>query len=280
VPAAGELWWFGALALVAVAPMAPGAIELWRVRDRGRLEIDRAYAADPRYFGRTFRQRIVGKEIASRRFVLTGAGAVAGEVFARHEVVLRERTRVRSVACDGFVRLEPGCIVSYWIDAEQRLEAAPGCNLGTAASCAGPVILAPTVRFHRLWGAPVGAPVSSQAAPLSSRAESRDSDVITRADAAIAPGAVINGTVKATGSIQLGRNAHVHGHAIAGKNVRIAPGAIVEGHVFAGERIAIGAGARIGSANAVTTVYAKHIELASDATVWGWIVADRGGVVR
>ena len=73
---------------------------------------------------------------------------------------------LRTLACDGEVRLGAGARVHRWLDADRDVWAAEGCDLGAYCATAGALHLADGVRFTRLFAEPIltpGAPAAAAA---------------------------------------------------------------------------------------------------------------------
>lgn len=282
------------LAIVAL-PALPGLVELRRRRDDDPLPIDLASDRDPRTPGRRLRDRC--EPVVHDLRVEAGIGVAV----SRGDVRIARSVAVGAVACDGAAVLEPDAVVETVIDAERSITAGAGALLGEAAATGGTLELAAGARFKRLWGLPVVTVGDTVDVPardpatvtiedvvmfgdgrLSLPAGSRVAhDVVVRGDLRIGEGAVVTGSVKAYGSIEVLRGARIEGTLIARKHVRIDGDVDVVGNVFAEGDVSLGPGTTVGAQGGYKTVFAgRRLTLAAGVVVFGAVVAQRGGTVR
>ena len=321
-------------------PFVPGMVELFRPKDGRPLEIDETFTREPRYFGRGFREKLrpyleelppelpalleielrhpeilaIHQELhvpvgATETAVLAALGSAdvqrgahLGEVYVRGDARLRERVRLRALACDGNIWLGEGCTVERWIDAEEHVIAGPGCDLGFSTSAGRGLRIDAGCTFRRLWGLPIFVRVEeADAAPEEGeppatieeevvwsrrrmslpRGFRLDRDLVVHADVWIGAGSTIGGNIKAHGSIHLEQGVRVKGSLISRKDIRIAGGVRILGNVFAEGDLTIGPGTQVGRSRGIKTVYAAgKATVAPGATVRGWLIAEAGGRVE
>jgi len=91
----------------------------------------------------------------------------------------------------------------------------------------------------------------------------------------------VGGTLKADADIVIDEGALIEGNVISRRSVTIGPRSRVEGNVFAERDVRVGSEASIGREGPYKTVYAaRHVTLGASVSVYGWIVAERGGKVE
>jgi predicted acyltransferase (DUF342 family) len=330
---------FGAafLALLFV-PFLPGLIELRQRRDVAPLSIQSDNTKDPRHFGRAFRALLerhvpdhegllpLKTEIELRRteslevheevsvgpgetsssiLVSTGNATIGrearvGEIYATGDARVKEAARIRGLACDGSLIMEPGCVVDRWIDSEGNASVGSGCDLGVSASAGGRLKLASGCRFQRLWGLPISTgrarsdavdqtsegPLLQDAVVWADRWLSFPdgsvikSDVITHGDVRVGAGSVVKGSIKAHGDITLARGVTVEGNVVSRRSVHVERGARVHGNIFAERDLFIGLNARIGRKQSYKSAYSSgRMTLSRGAMVYGRLFAEGGGEV-
>jgi predicted acyltransferase (DUF342 family) len=87
--------------------------------------------------------------------------------------------------------------------------------------------------------------------------------------------------VKSDGELVIGNGSRIEGNVICRNSVRIGQDSHIEGNVFAERDVFVGAGVSIGREGAYKTVYgARNVSLGSGVSVYGWVVAERGGKVE
>ncbi len=228
----------------------------------------------------------VEAQIARDRLIC-GPGATVTDGFGGRYLRCEERVLARTLCSDGDVVLGDGCAVERWIDAERSLLVGNGCNLGMSASSGGTVTLAASVTFERVFGEVVmvqtsGTVQAPRAAEDSIMLHPHEGtigrDIIVRGNAVVPEGTILQGSVKAHGSLFIGRNARIMGNAIARDELVLLEGSSVDGHAFGERGLYVGEGARIGVPGQSKTAYtAGTCVLCDDAAIHGWIVSEHGG---
>jgi predicted acyltransferase (DUF342 family) len=330
---------FGAafLALIFV-PFLPGLIELRQGRDVAPLSIQSDNTKDPRHFGRAFRALLerhvpdhegslpLKTEIQLRRteslevyeelsvgpgetsssiLVSTGNATIGrearvGEIYATGDARVKEAARIRGLACDGSLVIQPGCVVERWIDSEGNASVGAGCDLGVSASAGGRLKLASGCRFQRLWGLPISTGRAStdevdqanEGRPLEGAVVWADkwlslpdgsvikSDVITHGEVRVGAGSVVKGSIKAHGDIVLARGVTVEGNVVSRGSVRLERAVRVRGNLFVEKDLFIGPNARIGHRHGHKSAYSSgKITLSKGTLVYGRLFAESGGQV-
>ncbi len=228
----------------------------------------------------------VEAQIARDRLIC-GPGATVTDGFGGRYLRCEERVLARTLCSDGDALLGDGCAVERWIDAERSLDVGNGCNLGMSASSGGSVTLAASVTFERVFGEVVLVQTAGTVQPpraakdavvLHADAGTIGRDIIVRGSAVVPEGAIIAASVKAHGSLFIGRNARITGNAIARGELVLLEGSAVDGHAFGERGLFVGERARIGVPGQRKTAYtAGTCILCDGAAVHGWIVSEQGG---
>jgi cytoskeletal protein CcmA (bactofilin family) len=335
-------------------PFVPGLFEIWRPRDRYPLLVNLDYAKDPRYLGRRLRELLRAglEDVAAdapgthdvqlskpERVEVTAALSlepdstcdvvlyVRGDLDAGRGSCLREDTYVlgratldedcdvRTLACDGEVRLGAGAKVRRWLDADRDVWAAERCELGTHCATAGALHLADGVRFTRLFAEPIltqGArprplptfpatlpplprperphneltasideALAWHAGDLTLAADSRqEGDAVVRGNLQLERGAVLRGRVRVHGSCRLEEGSVLDGDLYADGEVVLGDGVTVTGTVFTQARVNIGRGGQVGRPGAVKSVVGNRgVTLGPEVVVHGQVHAECEGRV-
>ncbi|HTW84128.1 MAG TPA: polymer-forming cytoskeletal protein [Candidatus Sulfotelmatobacter sp.] len=261
-----------AFAAVFFAPLFMAGVELVRKRDAAALPLTPEYVREPRFFARSFREKI-------GRLADAPAGTPAGHVLSRvdddvhvvdelpyqarttdtrvlvvrgsadypKDVVMRdhyvvgnasggERLRARTILVEGDATLGPGLRVRRWIDAERSLTVRRGSGLGLSGSAGGPVTLEGDVRFTRVFGTPVRTAANGGAIPAAPHlpgAEIVDAESVHAAD------------IVARGDLHIRPGARVHGSVKCHGRLVVGAGAVVDGSVTVRGNVHLGAGAQV-----------------------------------
>ncbi|MGH2792196.1 MAG: hypothetical protein ACRDJ0_14585, partial [Actinomycetota bacterium] len=81
--------------------------------------------------------------------------------------------------------------------------------------------------------------------------------------------------------VELGDGARVQGNLISRKGVTVGSRARVHGNLFAEGDVKVSTGAMIGRPGRFKGLYTSTtVSLGPDVTVYGWVVAERGGKVQ
>jgi len=232
-----------------------------------------------------------------------GDAATLGDLYVQGEARLGAAVRLRAVAADGDLVLGRDSSVENWIDTEGSAWIGPRCDLGRSASAVKSLTLGAGCTFRRLWGLPVSTegparpPAGGTAAgPGEQRIDDAllwagrrltvpsgltvERDLVVHGEVRVGAGNLIRGSIKAYGELHLDEGVRVEGNLICRRGIHIAGDATIRGHVYAEGDVAVGPGTRVGDATGFKTIYATgRIELAPDVLVFGWIVAERAGIV-
>ncbi len=343
-----------AFAGLLVLPFVPGLVEIRRPRDRYPLLVDLAYAKDPRYLGRRLRELLRGGleseagDLAGThdiqmskpdRVEVTGplalapdsvcetvmyvqgdldAGAASrlrDDAYVLGSAVLRANCDVRTLACDGEIRLGAGTRVRRWLDGDHDIWAAERCDLGAYCATAGALHLADGVRFTRLFGEPIlthGArprpPVALppdlpplprperprneltasidealawHAGDLTLAPDSRqEGDAVVRGDLCLERGAVLRGRVRVHGTCRLDAGSVLDGDIYADGDVVLGDDVTVTGTVFTQAQVTVGRGTQVGRPGAVKSVVGNRgVVLGAEVVVHGQVHAEHEGRV-
>lgn len=223
-----------------------------------------------------------------------GGGSRLGELYAQHAATVAPGATIRSLACDGDVFIGDDCNVLRWADAEGDVSCGERCELGQSVSAAGVLCVRQGSLFHRLWGLPITtiASVSPLRSPRSiddvvvfgERGLSLppgcalERDLVVRGELRVGAGSTIRGNIKAHGAVVVERGSKIEGNVVARQSVTIAEEVAIEGSVFSEGDVTVGSHTRIGDRGAFKTLYSLgQVSFGDDVTVFGWVVAERGG---
>ncbi len=239
--------------------------------------------------------------VLSRGRFAVGDHSSMSDVYARGDVAVGAFGALRTLASDASARFGSNTRVARWIDVEGDCTFGNGSDLGQSASAAGRLIVGTGVRFNRLFGRPVavvdarraelraltGSPVAVRG-PNDRRLVTSyvidpgsivDEDIVATKDVFVGTDATVGGSIKAAGTVTIAENACVLGNVIARGNVTLAPDATVLGHIFGDADVILEPGALVGDRHAPKTLHAsRHAQLSPEACVYGWIIAERGGM--
>jgi cytoskeletal protein CcmA (bactofilin family) len=337
-----------------VLPFVPGLFEIRRPRDRYPLLVNLDYAKDPRYLGRRLRGLLrAGLEDAAtdapgthdvqlskpervevsaartlepdstcdvvlyvRGDLDAGRGSrLREDAYVLGSAVLQADCDVRTLACDGEVRLGAGARVRRWLDADHDVWVAERCDLGAYCATAGVLHLADGVRFTRLFAGPIltqGAvprplptlpavlpplprperphdeltasideALAWHAGDLTLAVDSRQGgDAVVRGNLRLERGAVLRGRVRVYGDCHLQEGSVLDGDLYADGDVVLGDGVTVTGIIFTQARVTIGRGSQIGRPGAVKSVVGNRgVTLGREVVVHGQVHAECEGRV-
>jgi len=323
-------------ALAVVLPLLPGLLELRNASDDDPLKIDASYARDPRFLGKSMRNKVIPimKETAgedrvpflnrkhefahvvdglesgdrstiddivlSRGPFSVGDRSVLLDVYAQGPVSVGAASRLRTLAADRGAVFGPGTQVVRWIDVEGDCAIGGGSELGQSVTASGRLILGPDVRFNRLFGRPIAVESSQRAeiralstGPILSthasdrrrvkamsvaQGETIEYDIVATGDVEVGAEATVTGSIKAGGTVTIKERAAVLGNVVARGSVIIERDGTIYGHIFGNRDVTLHAGALMGDRHAPKTLHASGIvRLIEGATIFGWLIAERGG---
>lgn len=239
--------------------------------------------------------------VLSRGRFRVGDHSTLLDVYAQGAVEVGAASRLRTLAADTGARFGSGTQVIRWIDVEGDCSIGNGSDLGQSVSASGRLILGSGVRFNRLFGhpisvgmaqraelrglaeAPIFAPGSQGRATAASyvaeAGRAVDGDIVAANNVDVGAMATIAGSIKAGGGVTLRENARVFGNVVARGTVTLERDASVLGHIFGEGDVVLHPGALVGGRHAPRTVHAsKTARIAQDACVYGWVIAERGGI--
>jgi len=274
----------------------PAVVEI-QLRRRERLEIH-----DELLVPSKERRRGI---MAAKSNAVIEPSAGLDEVYSAGDVTMEDGVHVRALACEGTLLVAQDCKVGRWIDAEKAATIGRNCDLGVSASSGGRLKLDAGCTFQRLWGLPVTtcpAVIEPDAITPDVRAAEaglQDSvvwgrgwlsipsgmtvsrDIVVYGDLEVGAGCVIRGSIKAHGKVELGEGARVEGNLISRKAVTLGRRARVHGNLFAEGDVTVSTGATIGRSGRFKGLYTSTtVLLQPGVTVYGWVVAERGGRVQ
>ncbi len=103
---------------------------------------------------------------------------------------------------------------------------------------------------------------------------------VARLDLEVKPDAVILGSVKAYGEVNIGDRCVVHGNIFAEGDIRIGRDVTILGNVFSQRGVDVAAGARIGVPDEIRSLIGKRrVRLAAGVTLFGYVLTEGGGVI-
>ncbi|HVA37147.1 MAG TPA: polymer-forming cytoskeletal protein [Candidatus Dormibacteraeota bacterium] len=257
-------------AVFIVLPMLPGLLEMLSRKDDGALPIDENYTRDPRYLGKSLREKVraladkaaVGvrmqflarrREYArvvsglelpdngryedvllSRGAVVAGKGVTLLDVYAEGKVAIGANARLRTLAADDDASIGGGVSLQRWADAERDLTVGPDGDLGQSASSAQRLTVGSNVTFKRLFGRPVVVGASSGAPALPPVGAPERVAMIA-----------YGGRDHVVSAHDVPEGETLDGDVIASGTVRVGAKATLKGSVKSGGDITIGPGARV-----------------------------------
>ncbi len=346
-PGAAVLLLLG-FSILIVLPFIPGLIEVYWPRDRYPLPVDTSYTKDPRYFGVSARRILAGAldidtvpagaheavmskpetivvadtanvpENGEQTEILVARGELtvgekatcSGELFARDAARIGRGAVLRTLSCEGDVRLEDAVRLERWLDAEGDVFAGDACDLGVSTAAVGTLMIGDGVNFSRLFGAPVTTTgFSGDEGSVTPPARSAFTDVdeirtiedlaefhrddlvieageehlrplVVRGDLTVKSGSVLGNTARVYGDLHLEDDTLVHGDLFVEGDVHMGERAVVRGNLFSQARIDLSRGARVGLPGHCKSLIGKQeVRLAADVAVHGYIQTDGRGHV-
>ena len=257
--------------IVLMVPAIPSIREVRWPRDEGRLRIPEQYERDPRWFGRSYREKLAGFVAAARgdesyqadlklrtdeetrwapdltippgervrgiavgERIRVGHGAGIRDAYALQSLDVERDVVARTLTSDGVLHLGPSVSILRWIDADGEIAVDTGANLGVSASGGARVTLADGVRFERVWGKPVTSRTGATAPfPLVER---KDATLIGAAAVETGKPIIVYGPLRIARGMNIRSDIKVHGPLDVESGVRISGNVIARGDVtFASE---------------------------------------------
>ncbi|HET9030687.1 MAG TPA: hypothetical protein VFN49_10960 [Candidatus Aquilonibacter sp.] len=289
----GEILVYALYAFAVIVPLLPGLLELRTGSDDDPLRIDSSYARDPRFLGKSMREKMApilnqtkgearvpflnrkneyarvvnaldgGDRTAFEDVVLSRGTLCVGnesellDIYARGNVRVGSGSRLRTLAGDADADLGPGTQVVRWIDVNGNCSIGNGSDLGQSVSATGRVVLGDNVRFNRVFGRPVVS-VTGQ------RAEVRALGIGPMFTTSMAVDRLLVKTV----FVEPDETYDVD--IIASSDVEVGPGACVMGSIKSRGRVLIGEGATV-----IGNIIARGtVTLKADATCFGHIFGE------
>jgi predicted acyltransferase (DUF342 family) len=234
-------------------------------------------------------ERVRGIAVGER--IRVGHGAGIRDAYALQSLDVERDVVARTLTSDGGLHVGRSVSILRWIDADGEIAVDAGANLGVSASGGGRVTLADGVRFERVWGKPVTSRTAATAPfPLAERKDTTfigaaaietGKPIIVYGPLRIAAGTTIRSDIKVHGPLDVESGVRISGNVIARGDVTFASEVFVEGHVFSERDVWLGPGCRVGRHAGTKTVYAaRHVVIANDVEVEGWVVAEGGGQTK
>jgi cytoskeletal protein CcmA (bactofilin family) len=252
--------------LMLAIPAIPAIREVVRPRDEGRLRIPERYVRDPRWFGRSYREKLAPfvaaahgdvpydadvrlrtdeetrwapdmtipprerlRGIAVGERIRVGDGAGIRDAYALESLAVGRDVVARTLTSDGTLSIGESVTILRWVDADGEITVAPGADLGVSASGGSRVTLADRVRFERVWGAPVASRTATTA-PFALSDPTRAKH-IGQADVATDAPLIVYAPVRIAGGTRISGHVKVHGPLAIEAGVRVAGNVIVRGDV-------------------------------------------------
>lgn len=262
----------GFLGVLSVA-FLPSLVEGFKRRDSQPLPIDSEYVRDPRFFGRSFRDKLhshIPAELLrplklqiqlNRRETLflapqikapplsstlgiavsfkpayVGEDSVMGEVYLRSGGAFTPRVTVNAVASDGNLHLGAGCTVRRWVDVEGDLLAEEDTNLGVSTS-ASSMYIKKGCKFQRLWGMPILTGGNGNVEPQI-RATHIGNSLIWAGKRMVLPSGIeIRRDMVIRGDLTIGEDAVIEGSLQVYGHIWVGAGVKITGNLFAQKSI-------------------------------------------
>ena len=314
----GEGFVYAAFAAAIALPALPAALELRARRDALPLALDSEYAGDPRYLGKSFRQKIAallrdcepGSEvqflqranerarivddyeapagstqtcaILARGAANVGEGARLLDLFSAEAIKVGRGAMLRTVVANENIAIGERVTIARFADTERDITVGPHATVEYGAFAGGACRLAQHVAFHRLFGNPVTVgkiqPKVEAARPAG---ETIDTDTISAHSIEIAANTLHTGSIKSDGDVVIRAHARIGGNVIARGSVHVGTGASVGGHIYSERDVVLGYDAGAGAPERSKTVYASgNVTLFPGAYVYGSIVCEGRGETR
>lgn len=274
-------------AVLFAIPLLPGLREVRNPRDGETLDIPNGYSREPRYFGRSYRDRIAplisadsmlgetnyfaderaltvashvvpdgaieSRSLLARETLRIGIGAHVRDGYATRDLHCASGATARVLCSDGDMDIDANCTIERWVDAAGDLRVGEGCDLGVSAASTKGVRLGASVRFGRVYGSPIRVQPEVTSGPVAA----------------------------VRGALLLENDGAPIGDTIEHGDLAVAAGATVMGSLKAHGSILIGAGAHV-TGNVIAR---KDVSLADGAVVEGHVFAEerlrtaRGAVI-
>jgi hypothetical protein len=253
-------------ALVLAIPALAAIREVFWPRDDGRLLILEQYVRDPRWFGRSYREKLAGFVAAARgdaaydtnvrlrteeetrwapdltippherlRGIAVGnrihicQAAGIRDAYALDTLTCDRDVVARTMTSDGTLLVGAAVDVLRWIDADGAIEIGSDTNLGVSASGGSTVTLADRVSFQRVWGKPVLTHTAATA-PFD-LPEGTGCAIVGQADITDEKPLIVYGPLRIARGTSVPSHLKVHGPLSVEPGVRIAGNVIVRGDV-------------------------------------------------
>lgn len=252
-------------ALALAIPALPTIREVVRPRDDGRLIIAEHYVRDPRWFGRSYREKLASfvaaahgpsfnanvslrteeetrwapdltippqervRGIAVGDRVLIGQGAGIRDAYALESLTCDREVVARTLTSDGTLTIGEAVTILRWIDADGAIAIGSDANLGVSASGGQSVVLGDRVQFQRVWGAPVA--TRTAATTPFELADVAGTTRLGQADVLADRPLVIYGPLRIARGTRVPANLKVNGPLAVEPGVRIAGTVIVRGDI-------------------------------------------------
>ena len=252
--------------LVLMVPAIATIREVRWPRDQGRLRIPEQYERDPRWFGRSYREKLAGfvaaargdesyradlklrvdeathwapdltvppgervRGIAGGERIRVGHDAGIRDAYALESLDVERDVVARTLTSDGTLHVGTAVRILRWIDADGEITVEAGANLGVSASSGSRVLLADGVRFERVWGKPVMSRAAAAAPfPLPDR---KRTTRIGPGDVEPGKPIVVYGPLRITSGTSIHSDIKVHGQLDVETGVRISGNVIARGDV-------------------------------------------------
>lgn len=251
-------------ALMLLIPAIATIREVVRPRDDGRLRIPEQYVRDPRWFGRSYREKLAPFVAAARgddsyhadvllrtdeetrwapdmnvpamerlrgiavgKRIRVGHGAGIRDAYALESLTVERDVVARTLTSDGALRIGDAVSILRWIDADGDITVGAGTNLGVSASGGDRVTLAAGVHFERVWGKPVISQ-SAATAPLE-LADRLGAKHFGQADVETETPVIHYGPLRISSGTQILTDLKVHGPLDIEAGVHIRGNVIVRG---------------------------------------------------
>ncbi|MCE5194229.1 MAG: hypothetical protein LLF28_02055 [Nitrospiraceae bacterium] len=320
--------------ILIMIPFIPGIIEMLRPKDSDPLFIKMDYTKDPRYFGTAFKSllkeslsdlkegnkdvrlskdevvKISSSENIKRNTEVSTIIYFLGklesednvkfdkEIYVADSVEIGANGIVRAIACDRDISLSENVNVIRWLDAEGKITAENGCDLGISSSCSKEFRIADNCRFKRILGSPVitfrksngrmsvsnkerhAILVDDEKCTVIPENTETAKTIIIKQDLLIKDNCIFRESVKAYGNIIIGKNVQISGNLFSEKSIDILEGSQIKGNVFSQGHIQIRNNVEIGTNNKMKSVIGKKgVLIGQDVTIHGYIMTEGAGLI-
>lgn len=324
-----------------IYPFWPGYKELKKGDDNDNLYIKKDYVKDPRYFGRSFRNLLdpfltqikksniretveivlskkefitLGKIedgkmfiedrliVFSENSVLPAGSRCMKEVYALQNINVREKCKLRAVACNESCYVDKDTEVIRWIDAKGILTISDNCNLGISASsttklaikgknCIFKRLFAPVIEigFFEKYNSSIidfeynVYPVYRDVVYELEKIEEQSiitNNIVTHKKLILCRNSIVVGSIKSYKNMCLKTKSRIFGNVFCEGDLVIQDECLITGTVFVQGNLSVGNGVILGEKGKIKSVIVrKNISLGNGVLIHGFVLTEGVGKI-